>query len=511
MKNIYILIFVILVFSCNKTEDNSLEGHDHDSEPAETEAAHSHDSHLEELISHSFYTENSEFFVQFQSLMIHHDLKFTIHLTETKNFKPIENAKLTVSLVAEGKGIRTKVENSTEAGIYNAFLNTEKAGIYDLWIELEAESGKEKAIIKGVEIFETPEKALEAHFHIADGDKISYLKEQAWNSEFSSLLIEPSTYKEVIHTSGEILHAQGDETIISATTSGFVFFSKTLINGFKVIRGTTLMSISGKDLTDDNLEIKFYSIKANYTKNKIEYEKAEKLFSEKLIIESEYLDKKYQYENSKIAFDKISSNFSSLGQKIKAPKLGFVKQIYITQGQFVEAGQPLLSISQNRKLIIKADVSQEFFAKIPAISTANFKTSYNDKVYSIEELNGKLLSYDKSIGENSHFASVFFEIDNSENLMSGSFVEVFLKSKNIFEAIVIPKTAILEEYGKYFVYVQISGDKFEKRYIKIGGNDGKNARIISGLAFSERVVTKGAFEIKLSAMSGSLPAHAHNH
>ncbi len=150
---------------------------------------------------------------------------------------------------------------------------------------------------------------------------------------------------------------------------------------------------------------------------------------------------------------------------------------------------------------------------ISAVSSANFKTSYNDKVYSIEELHGKLLSYDKSVNMETHFASVFFEIDNSDNLMSGSYVEIFLKSKAIFDALVIPEKAILEEYGKYFVYVQISGDKFEKRYIQIGGKDGKNARILNGLAFGERVVTRGAYEIKLSAMAGSLPdPHAgHSH
>jgi membrane fusion protein, heavy metal efflux system len=47
--------------------------------------------------------------------------------------------------------------------------------------------------------------------------------------------------------------------------------------------------------------------------------------------------------------------------------------------------------------------------------------------------------------------------------------------------------------------------------LKLGANDGLNVQILSGVSEGERVVTKGAYQIKLSQASGALPAHGHEH
>ncbi|HRG69584.1 MAG TPA: hypothetical protein PLS73_12110 [Saprospiraceae bacterium] len=74
---------------------------------------------------------------------------------------------------------------------------------------------------------------------------------------------------------------------------------------------------------------------------------------------------------------------------------------------------------------------------------------------------------------------------------------------------VIPRTALIEEQGSYFVYVQTSGERFQKREVTIGASDGLVVQLLSGIAEGERVVTKGAYQIKLSTASGTLPAHGH--
>ena len=78
-------------------------------------------------------------------------------------------------------------------------------------------------------------------------------------------------------------------------------------------------------------------------------------------------------------------------------------------------------------------------------------------------------------------------------------------------ALVVPVTALLEEQGVFYVYVQTEGESFQKREVKIGAADGLRVQILSGIAEGERVVTKGAYQIKLSTASGTLPAHGHEH
>src|SRR4029078_10717600 len=102
---------------------------------------------------------------------------------------------------------------------------------------------------------------------------------------------------------------------------------------------------------------------------------------------------------------------------------GFVKNIFVAEGQFVEAGTPLATISKNRKLILQANVSQKYFNNLSEITSANFKTTENETVYSTTTMNGKIISYGKSTNVNSPFLTITFEIDNIGNLIPGSVAE----------------------------------------------------------------------------------------
>jgi multidrug efflux pump subunit AcrA (membrane-fusion protein) len=128
-----------------------------------------------------------------------------------------------------------------------------------------------------------------------------------------------------------------------------------------------------------------------------------------------------------------------------------------------------------------------------------------------QELNGKIISYGKSASANSPFIPLTFEIDNIGNIIPGSVAEVYLKTSNIPNALVVPISSLLEEQGSFYVYVQSSGESFQKREVKLGASDGINVQLLSGVTEGERVVTKGAYQIKLSTASGALPAHGHEH
>ena len=72
----------------------------------------------------------------------------------------------------------------------------------------------------------------------------------------------------------------------------------------------------------------------------------------------------------------------------------------------------------------------------------------------------------------------------------------------------LPNTAIVEEMGIYCVFVQTCTDSFEKRIITKGVTDGHNTQIISGVKAGERVVSKGAVNVKLAQGSAALDPHA---
>ena len=62
----------------------------------------------------------------------------------------------------------------------------------------------------------------------------------------------------------------------------------------------------------------------------------------------------------------------------------------------------LYTSTQNRKLFLRADVSEKYYPYLNSIGSANFCTPYNNKVYTLTELGGRMLSYGKASGENGY-------------------------------------------------------------------------------------------------------------
>jgi len=93
----------------------------------------------------------------------------------------------------------------------------------------------------------------------------------------------------------------------------------------------------------------------------------------------------------------------------------------------------------------------------------------------------------------------------------GSLTSVQITMGTANENTMIPVNALLEDYGSYSVIVQLSGESFERRPIKIGERNGENVEILQGLKVGETVITTGAYQVKMASMSGSTPAHGHDH
>lgn len=347
------------------------------------------------------------------------------------------------------------------------------------------------------------------HEHDHDHENEPHAHEH--DETYGVIEIRPKDFQEVIHTSGKIMPAQGDEITLTATHDGAVVFgSKALFPGETVRAGEKLVTISGKGLIHDNIETTFMDAKAAYETAKANYERAELLNEDKITSDKELAEIKMLFEKAKNNYDAIRQNYSAGGQNVTASTNGYIKEILVSEGQFVNTGQPLLKLTKNKRLVIQADVPQRYFSMLSKIQSANFITPYDQKLHKSEEMNGRLISYGKSTGDNSLFTPIYFEVDNVGNLMAGSFVEIYLKTVTIPNAIVVPKSALLEEAGRYYVYAE-GEENFEKHYLTIDCNDGEYYHITEGLDIGDHVATKNPYLIKLASMSNALPAHSHQH
>ena len=104
-----------------------------------------------------------------------------------------------------------------------------------------------------------------------------------------------------------------------------------------------------------------------------------------------------------------------------------------------------------------------------------------------------------------------FEFDNRGEIIPGAFVEIYLISSPMENVIHIPLSALTNEMGYFYVYKQLDEEGFQKQEVEIGVNDGKEVQILKGLKPGERVVTRGAYQVKMAASSGTIPGHNHEH
>ena len=343
----------------------------------------------------------------------------------------------------------------------------------------------------------------------AHSDEIIFTKAQAARTEFEVREIQPGIFHQVIKTTGQILSAPGDESVIVATNNGVVSYADhNLAVGSPVQEGEPVFYIASKHLGDGDY---YERTRAAYEQAKAEYERAQKLIGDKIISQKEFESIVLAYQEAKIAFDAISGKNSPQGVGVNTPLGGYIKSINVKDGEYVTAGQAIATVSQNRRLVLRADVSEKHYAALQNITTANFKTPYDNQVYELKELSGRLLSAGKSATDNTFFIPVTFEFDNRGDIIPGSFVEVYLISTPMENVISLPLTALTNEMGYFYVYRQLDEEGYQKQEVQVGASNGKEIQILNGVHPGDRIVTKGAYQVKMASASAAIPGHTHEH
>lgn len=511
--NYKIFLGVLLAFaiaSCSPSsheneKHDEHEGHDH------SEKVENHEEHEEVKFQFTSYSPNFELFAEADAFIVGEKANVLSHFSMLPDFKAVEKGKITITLTVNGKETKQTLSEPTRKGIYSFDIQPETPGKGQLTFEITNDKGTFEVIVPEVTVFANDEEAHEASEKVvvSKTNTTVFTKEQSWKIDFATVLPTSETFGQVIKTTALVQSAQGNELVISAKTNGIVLFNSGLVlEGRDVSAGQSLFTISGSNFADNNIAVKFTEAKSNYEKANADYERAKELAKDKIVSEKDLLAAKNQFDNTKAVYDNLSKNFNASGQTITSPQSGFIKQVFVKNGAYVEAGQPIAVVSQNKSLVLTAEVPSKYAPVLANIKTANIKTINDNRSFSLEQLNGKVLSYGKAANSDNYLIPVTLQVENNGSFVSGNFVEIYLKTFSNNLALVIPTTSLLEEQGSFFVWVQVNPELFEKREVLIGGTDGINSEIKKGITANERVVSRGAMLIKLAQATGTLDAHS---
>jgi len=348
---------------------------------------------------------------------------------------------------------------------------------------------------------------MHQHNHSAAGD-IILAPEKAHAAGVVAEIITPKDFRQVMSVSGRIESSQNAEKSIVANVAGVVSFNRPLVSGTQVTQGNTLLSISSHNLQDgDPVE----RAKIAYQAAEEEYNRAKRLIEDKIISEKDFNTIRERYENARLTYQAVAKDNSNNGATVTAPTSGYIKEVFVKEGDYVTVGQTLATIAQDNILYLYADIPERYYGYMNKIVSANFTTVYGNQVYELDSMNGEKVSYSRALASGSGYSTMTFSFKNDGTLVPGSFANIYLLAENKPNTIAVPNEALVEEQGLYFVFIKMCEESYSKRQVKIGASNGKEVEITDGIHSGDNVVIKGAYHVKLASTSASLPAHSHSH
>jgi membrane fusion protein, heavy metal efflux system len=475
------------------------------------EAEGERDEHEEVSLQYTTSTDSFEVFAEGDAFITGETANLTAYITVLPGFGPADNAELNVGFSLDGSGSSQPTVNRIRPGVFTFSLTPDKEGKGKLFFEIRTAEDKYNMPPVDVTVYGGHEQAHEATANSspANSNTTAITKEQAWKMDFATGFPEREPFGQVIKTTARVQPALGDERIITATTGGIIVFSDfNSFEGKDVAAGQVLFSISGGGLSDNNIALRLTEAKNNYELAKAEYERVQQLAAERIVPQSRVLTAKNDFDNALALYGNLNQNFVSGGQTVRSPVTGFIRQVYAENGAYIETGQPVMTISQSRSLLIIADLPQKYAPVLGKIKDFTVSNLYENKVLSMEELNGRILSYGKAANDDNYLIPVTIQIENKGGFFPGSFTEVYFRTITGTDVLTVPNTALMEDQGVFFIYVQVTPELFEKREVKTGTTDGLRTEIISGISEKERIVTRGALILKLAQATGGLDPHA---
>ena len=248
----------------------------------------------------------------------------------------------------------------------------------------------------------------------ASPDEITLSAESAAAAGVTAEVIVPGPFRGVLEVSGRIMPAPEDETTVVASVPGIVSFAAPLIEGSRVNEGSPMFTISSRHLQDGD---PVQRARIEYETARQEYERAAKLVEDNIVSRQEYEAAKGRYETARLTYEALASNGGENGTAVKSPVRGYVKTCLVKEGDYVTVGTPLAKVVAGSRLYLKADVSERYLNRLPGVNDANFRLSYDDRVYTASRLGGRLLGYGRSTDETNAYIPVTFAFNGTEDIL----------------------------------------------------------------------------------------------
>ena len=476
-----------------------------------------------EPLKATVWTSAGELYLEYPALVKNQKERFAIHLTRLSDFRAVKEATCEVRLDRGADSELFPCDPSTHPGIFGANVQPRS----------EAEAGL-SIIVRGSDLKETFEIGpVKIATDAASAEKppeskeetISFSKEQQWALDFGTQIVAPRNLREDLRVSAETLPRTGGETPVIAPITGRLVVEKTFAVGTAVQQGAELASMvppTGTVSDLASLQLAEAEAKVAVEQAQRDRARAERLLAagavparraeEARAVEATAQARMQAAQTRLAQYDATrTADGVEVGAKrfsIRAPITGILSISNAVSGANVELGTVLFHIVDIDTLFVSGMVPESELSKLRQLSGAEIEMQETGQVRPAN----RLVAIGRLVNSDTRTVPVTYEIENRDHRLAVNqtvFLRLLLTPAGMMSA--VPESAIIDDAGRPVVFVQKGGETFLRRPVKLGVRNGGMVQVLEGVSPGDRVVTKGAYLIRLSTMSSAVPAHGHIH
>lgn len=517
---ISLALFTALLISgpgCRKAADDH--GHDHGGEPKTAQI--------------TVWTDRHEVFAEHRAPVANKATTFITHVTDLHTLEPRREGMVKFVL-RQGEAVAEHPQAApARAGIYLPGIIFPKAGDWQLTLLIPTDGTNAPVELGTIKVY-ADEHAAE-HAEIADGPEgVSFLKEQQWKILSKTEPVPKRRLVERLRVAARVRAKPGLSATITAPVSGQLVAAsgQTLPLPGQRVEAGQLLALLKPNFSEAAARVvaadaEFTTAKAALTQTEAAYERTKKLAAEQAKSPRELQEAELAYQSAKARYSAAagflatfkqaggtSSPDAPLMMELRAPIAGVLNSIASGPGEVVAANQLVFTVLNPETVWIEASIPESGVARLSKAKDATVELPGEPGRFSpiTGDSRGQLLSLGLEVDTVTRTVPLIYETANREGQFRvGQNVTLHVETARVDETVAVPESALVEEGDQLVAFVQVSGETFEKREIKAGIRDSGFVQVLDGIKEGDRVVTKGAYAIRLSSISGVIPAHGHAH
>ncbi len=460
----------------------------------------------------TLWTDSTELFMEYPPLIVGRPETFAVHLTDLTDFEPLGSGRVTYRFEPAdgGEPVVLTQDEPRSPGIYGPAPEFTRSGVYDLTIEIESPQIRDVIRVTGLQVYaradDTPALAPDAN------GGILFLKEQQWKTPgFHTAFAARGDIAMSFDVGGEVRAAGGRLAEVAAPIDGFVDASGVRPSpapGTRVRQGDVLAAITPA-LGDAGGA--YAEARRALREAQAEHERSARLYEVGAVARRRVDEAESTLQAAEEALAGLGGDTGDLVDgklAIRAPISGVVTERRIVPGSRVAAGEHLFTIIDPSVVWLEVRVPAALAPRVQRTSGATFRLEGGTREYRTR----RVISVGAVIDPASRTVPVLYEVGNADaSIKVGAIARAAVHTGERVSGVVIPTSAVLDEDGRPIAYVQVEGERFEKRLLTVGGSEGGRTVVLSGIAEGERVVTGAAYQVRLASLSTAVPEQGHAH